>query len=208
MRSHACAPRETGGRPFRRARTPAALAALPALALALACAPAPAAAQEPIAYLPLAPEGLPSAGPCAAATSAVDTVPAVKVRSALRCVVDVERARHGLRPLVPDARLARAAQRHARDMVRRHYFAHERAGWTLAGRLRAAGWSGSRAAEALAWGCGGRATPLGTVNGWLKSAPHRAIVLGNYSRAGIGLAAKAPSASCPGGGTWVLNAGA
>ena len=138
----------------------------------------------------------------------MDTIPAVKVRSALRCVVDIERARHGLRPLVPDGRLARAAQRHARDMVRRHYFAHERAGWTLAGRLRAAGWSGARAAEALAWGCGGRATPLGTLNAWLKSAHHRAIVLGNYSRAGVGLAAKAPSTSCPGGGTWVLNAGA
>ena len=133
---------------------------------------------------------------------------AAKVRSALRCVIDGERARHGLRPLAPDARLAKAAQRHARDMVRRRYFAHERAGWTLAGRLRAAGWRGARAAEAIAWGCGGRATPLATLNAWLKSPPHRAILLGDYDRAGIGLAVKAPTERCAGGGTWVLDAGA
>ena len=90
-------------------------------------------------------------------------------------------------------------------MVRHGYFAHERPGWTLTGRLRAVGWSGSRAAEAIAWGCGPRATPLATVAAWLESPPHRAIVLGGYGRAGIGLAAAAPATSCAGGGTWVLD---
>jgi uncharacterized protein YkwD len=93
-------------------------------------------------------------------------------------------------------------------MVRRGYFAHERPGWTLRGRLRAAGWTGSAAAETIAWGCGSVGVPRAIVDGWLASPPHRDILLGRYRRAGIGVAVGAPYATdCPGAGTWVMDAG-
>jgi uncharacterized protein YkwD len=130
------------------------------------------------------------------------------LRAALRCAVDAQRGAHGLAALRPDRHLQRAARRHARDMVRHSYFAHERAGWTFAGRLAAAGWSGGSAAEAIAWGCDGRGSPLATLQSWLASPPHRAIVLGNYRRVGVGLVLGTPgSAGCGAAGTWVLDVG-
>jgi uncharacterized protein YkwD len=94
-------------------------------------------------------------------------------------------------------------------MVHRGYFAHERPGWTFPGRLAAAGWSGTSAAEAIAWGCDGRGSAAETLRAWLESAAHRAIVLGGYARVGIGLALGAPTGGrCAAAGTWVLDAGA
>ena len=92
-------------------------------------------------------------------------------------------------------------------MVARRYFAHERPGWTLPIRMQAVGWTGT-VGEAIAWGCGGDGTPRAVLDSWLESPPHRAIVLGPYRRAGIGLAVGAPVAlACSGAGTWVLDAG-
>jgi uncharacterized protein YkwD len=146
---------------------------------------------------------------CPDASSAPGSVADGELRRALRCLVNEERARHGLRPLRGSTDLREAARSHAADMLERGYFAHERPGWTLAGRLRAAGWNGSVAAEAIAWGCGGLGVPSAVLAGWLASPPHRAIVLaGRFTRAGIGLAAGAPYATdCPGAAMWVLDVG-
>ena len=145
---------------------------------------------------------------CANAAAAPGSVDDVALRRALRCVVNQERARHGLGRLRPQADLGEAARDHARDMVERGYFAHERPGSTLRSRLRAAGWTGSAAAEALAWGCGGLGVPEAVLDGWLASPPHREIVLGRYGRAGVGLAVGAPyPTDCPGAGMWVLVVG-
>jgi uncharacterized protein YkwD len=77
----------------------------------------------------------------------------------------------------------------------------------LSQRLRAAGWHGRAAGEAIAWGCGSAASAGATVHAWMHSPPHRAIVLsGVYRGAGIGVARHAP-ASCAPGATWVLDAG-
>jgi uncharacterized protein YkwD len=93
-------------------------------------------------------------------------------------------------------------------MVRHGYFAHQRAGGpSLSARLRAAGWRGRAAGEAIAWGCGAAASAAATVGAWLHSPPHRAILLsGAFGWAGIGVAARAPTACGP-GATWVLDAG-
>jgi uncharacterized protein YkwD len=94
-------------------------------------------------------------------------------------------------------------------MVALGYFAHERPGWTLQGRLETAGWSGTDAAEVIGWGCGGLGVPQSILDSWLASPPHREIVLGRFNRAGVGLAVGLPTAlDCPGGGTWVLDVGA
>jgi uncharacterized protein YkwD len=42
--------------------------------------------------------------------------------------------------------------------------------------------------EAIAWGSGAYASPTQIVRDWMKSPPHRAILLGHFRDAGIGIA--------------------
>lgn len=145
---------------------------------------------------------------CTHASAAPGSVENAALRRALRCVVNEERARHGMRRLRRNKDLGEAARGHAADMVARGYFAHARPGSTLGSRLRAAGWTGEAAGETLAWGCGGLGHPQAVLDGWLASPPHRKIVLGRYTRAGVGLTVGAPyPTDCPGAGIWVLNTG-
>jgi len=145
---------------------------------------------------------------CPGAGSSPRRARASTLRSAVHCLVNHARSRNGVRSMQGDGRLARAARNHARDMVRRRYFGHQRIGGrSPAGRARAAGWRGTALGEAIAWGCGRSATPAATVRAWLNSPGHRAILLSRtYGRVGIGLAKRAP-VSCRGGATWVLDAG-
>jgi len=148
------------------------------------------------------------AASCARAHARPSRLAAATARAALMCVINRARAAHGLAAFGAERHLRRAAKRHARDMVRHRYFGHQRAGGPSFGaRLRAAGWHGRAAGEAIAWGCGKSANAASTVRAWLHSPPHRAILLAsNYNRAGIGVAGHAP-ASCGPGATWVLDAG-
>ncbi len=208
MRIRATARRRRAACPDRRARLPIAIAAA-----VVAAAVPPASAQTAVVAdaVTLATDAVAPAAAVAACASAVaepGTRSRLALRAALRCAVNAERGAHGLAALRGDRRLDRAAKRHARDMVRRHYFAHERAGRTFADRLSAAGWSGTSAAEAIAWGCDGRGSALATLRAWLESPPHREIVLGSYARAGIGLALGTPTSDrCGAAGTWVLDVG-
>jgi uncharacterized protein YkwD len=154
------------------------------------------------AALPAAPKS------CASASAAPNTVSPAALRAAMLCAINVERARHGLPALPADARVQKAATGHARDMVRRHYFAHKRAnGPSLGGRLKRAGWRGRAAGEAIAYGCAGRGTPLATLRMWLNSPPHRAILLDrSWRNAGVGVRRGAPVRGCTAGATWVLDA--
>jgi uncharacterized protein YkwD len=153
--------------------------------------------------LPATPRG------CASATAQSSSATPDALRAALRCVIDVERTSRGLAPLPADARVDNAASAHARDMVRRHYFSHQRAGGpSPMQRMRRAGWRGHGVGEAIAWGCGSLGTPLATVRAWLNSPPHRAILLDrSWNAGGIGVARQAPTTRCGGGATWVLDAG-
>jgi uncharacterized protein YkwD len=118
--------------------------------------------------------------------------------SATLCLINRERTRRGLAPLVGNAKLGRAATRHASDMIRRGYFSHVTPeGIGFAARLRRAGymhgcssWSGG---ETLGWGLGSQASPAARVSGWMHSPPHRAIILGSsYREAGIAVLSGAP----------------
>jgi len=116
----------------------------------------------------------------------------------IRCLLNARRAHAGLRPLRWDRCLDRAAERHARDMVRRRYFAHASLGGrTLAQRIRAAGYLPRRGSwtlgENLAWGAGRRATAAATVRGWLRSPPHRRNVFtARFRDVGIAVVRGAP----------------
>jgi uncharacterized protein YkwD len=133
---------------------------------------------------------------------------AAQPRATLLCLVNHERAEHGLKPLRLDAKLRRAAERHARDMARRRYFAHERPGGPdLTERLRRAGWRGRGAGEVIAYGCESASSARTAVRGWMLSPPHRAILLdGRFRRAGPGMARR-PPVDCGRGATWVLDVG-
>jgi uncharacterized protein YkwD len=131
---------------------------------------------------------------------------------ALRCVVGRLRARHRLAPLRWSPRLAHAAQRHARDMVRRRYFSHTTPeGGELLDRLRGyadpapAWWIG----EVLAWGEGPWSRPIDVLRRWLDSPSHRRILLTPRAREiGIGIAFGAPvRRAADGSATFVAELG-
>jgi uncharacterized protein YkwD len=172
-------------------------------------APAIAAPLLAGAGLPAAPLAPATAAPPTLATTA-RSCPGARRRSgrrrasAVRCLVNRARARAGLRGFRSSAALARAARRHARDMARRRYFAHQRAGGpSLAGRARAAGWRGG-VGEAIAWGCGARGTARATVRAWMASPPHRAILLSSARAVGIGFHR---AGGCGGRTYWVADVG-
>jgi uncharacterized protein YkwD len=89
-------------------------------------------------------------------------------------------------------------------MGRRHYFAHvSPSGKSPMSRARSAGWRGG-VGEVIAWGCGTLSSPRATLNAWLNSPPHRAILLGKARRAGVGV--KRVS-GCGGRAYWVIDVG-
>ena len=137
-----------------------------------------------------------------------------RITVAIRCLVNAERALRGLRPLRPDARLRRAARRHATDMVARGYFAHDTpSGRTLFARVRTAGYvrAGRPArylvGENLAWGRGRRARPAAIVRAWLASPTHRRVLLTpRFEQLGIGVLVGVPVAGRRGTGATYATA--
>jgi uncharacterized protein YkwD len=157
---------------FRRLRR-FAVPALAACSFAVAAAPASAAS------------------PCAAS--------AASARVSTLCLINAERAAHGVRPLRLDKRLSRAALRHSRDMVANRYFAHDsRSGAGFSARIASTGWMHGRSrwnvGENLAWGSGSLATPRAIVKSWMHSAGHRHNMLqARFHVIGIGIGAGAPT---------------
>ena len=157
---------------FRRLRR-FAVPALAACSFAVAAAPASAAS------------------PCAAS--------ATSARVSTLCLINAERAAHGVRPLRLDKRLSRAALRHSRDMVANRYFAHDsRSGAGFSARIASTGWMHGRSSwnvgENLAWGSGSLGTPRAIVKAWMHSAGHRHNMLqARFHVVGIGIGAGAPT---------------
>jgi len=153
-------------------------------------APAPAAATK---------------GSCLGATASVSAHVSKKVLTragdAIRCLLARERRMRGLPPLRPARTLRHASERHARDMVRRHYFAHR----SLGGRRvqdraarngylqRVRQWE---LGEALGWGIAEEASPQRLVRRLLLSSGHRALLLDRVFRdVGVGVAYGVPVAN-------------
>lgn len=114
------------------------------------------------------------------------------------CLVNRQRAAHGLRPLRDNAALDRAARGHSVDMVRRGYFSHTTPqGVSPFQRILGTGYSAGRRAcamgENIAAGIGSYSTPAGIVGMWMSSSGHRANILdGTYRDSGIGVAVGFP----------------
>ena len=179
----------------RRARTTAVMV----LALPLAAAAAGSGAPDAIA------EGGESR--CANAHSA----PGPAGADATLCLINAARDAHGLAPLAAEERLARAARRHAADMVARAYFSHVTpSGTSFGDRLRRVGYASSCAwtgGETLAWGTGSKGSPGSRVAAWMRSPAHRLILLDPaYREAGVGIEVGVPGAAEP-GFTYVADLG-
>jgi uncharacterized protein YkwD len=109
---------------------------------------------------------------------------------------NAERRRHGLPGLSPSGKLRRAGRRHARDMVRRHYFGHvsyggrnvvDRVASTRYGRR-----TGFTVQENLYWWSRKRSAAA-VLSAWMGSATHRANVLhGGFRQFGVGVVMRSP----------------
>jgi len=137
-------------------------------------------------------------GACQAASAQVGHASRAQLLRGTLCLMNVERARRGLPQLRLNRRLSRAATRHSRDMVRRHYFSHDSLGGaSFVDRVRRTGYLRSvrswNLGENLAWGSGNRGTPEQIVRAWMKSPGHRSNILtGRFREVGIGVSAGAP----------------
>jgi uncharacterized protein YkwD len=120
-----------------------------------------------------------------AAFAVVSPAPAASLTTAERSLLgEMNRVRgaHGLQRLQVGYRLQLAARAHARDMLRRDYFAHG----PFLSRILSYGASGPIFGENLAWGTGSRARARAIVAGWLASPGHRINLLrAGFSRVGV-----------------------
>jgi uncharacterized protein YkwD len=110
----------------------------------------------------------------------------VTVGSTLIDLVNAERAARGLPPMVADAKLELAAQRHSEDQALHQSMSHTGSdGSTLAQRVDRVGFSWRSIAENVAYGY---ATPADVMAAWMISSGHRANILSANTRIGVGLA--------------------
>ena len=118
-----------------------------------------------------------------------------KLEQQVVSLVNQKRANHGLVKLRVNARLVTAARSHSSEMGSRQYFSHNSAnGETFSHRLirlgyKRSGYSYWAAGENIAWGSGLYATAVATVNAWMKSPGHRAVILTKKFR-DIGMGAR------------------
>ncbi|MEV4709144.1 CAP domain-containing protein [Actinoplanes sp. NPDC049316] len=121
------------------------------------------------------------------ASQALSSDPRGDVQQQARDLVNRERRRAGCDDVTVDRRLIAAANRHAADMARRGYFAHEDPNGDRAGeRVADAGYQWSRFGENIARG---QDSVYEVVDGWMNSPEHRENILDcRLHQVGVGLA--------------------
>ena len=105
-------------------------------------------------------------------------------------LINAERQRRGLQPLVLDGALTRLARYHSEDMARGHYLSHtDRQGLDLRGRADVLGLRNWKAlAENIAYNQGFSDPTAFAVERWMVSEKHRENVLNDeYTHAGVGV---------------------
>jgi uncharacterized protein YkwD len=106
-------------------------------------------------------------------------------------LVNSERARRGLRPLVWDGSLARLARYHSGNMAGENFFNHvDRDGLDLSGRAELLGLRGWKAiGENIAYNQGYDDPTAFAVERWMISSKHRENILNcEFTHAGLGVA--------------------
>ena len=119
-----------------------------------------------------------------------------RTRALTLCLLNEQRARHGLPPLRSEPRLELAAQRYVGDMVRRRFFDHvDPGGLDPQDRILMAGYPATNAwtGENLAYGTGPEGSPAEIVDHWMHSPGHRENILrATFTDIGIGVAFDVP----------------
>lgn len=119
-----------------------------------------------------------------------------QARAATLCLINRERAAHGLPALATDARLTQAAQLHADDMGKRDFYDHRNPdGAVPSARVYAQGLPphGTTVAENIHWGTGWLGTPREILRDWMNSPGHRKNILrAEVSHVGVGIGFDAP----------------
>jgi uncharacterized protein YkwD len=123
------------------------------------------------------------------------------VRAAVLCLINRERAEHGIGPLKANRDLEAAAEGHSGEIVAADYFAHvSPAGETTVERDAASRYipsprDGYVIGENLAWGTYELSTPQAVVEAWIASPEHLANILeARYVDTGIGVTPAVPTA--------------
>ncbi len=150
----------------------------------------------------------PAAQACPGAHASQADAGVVTQARTVRCLLNVERARHGLRALHANAKLTVAAAGHSRAMVHSNVFDHNAPDGSPEQRVHDAGYHYSSLGETIAWGTGSYGTPAGTVQRWMASPPHRRIILTARLRdVGVGITFGAPLRGRSGGATVTADFG-
>jgi uncharacterized protein YkwD len=187
--------------PFRLAR----ILVTAGLTLAAAAPAAEAAAPKPTSAH--------AARSCAGANRIPTKSTLARASRSTLCLLNAQRAAHGLRGLRVSRTLNRSARRYARSMVAHRFFSHvSPAGQTLQARISRSGYlrgaNGWAYGENLAWGAGSRATPRQIVRAWMASPGHRANILSaRWRNIGVGIAPGAPVAGAGRAASYVTHFG-
>lgn len=127
------------------------------------------------------------------------------VESAVICLTNNQREAAGLPRLAASPILAKAAEAHSLDMVKRRFFAHAHPSTPdqkSMFRAKLAGYctmSFCSTGENIYCGSGSLTTPRAAVNWWMNSPGHKANILDpKFKEIGVGIALGSPSAKCDG----------
>jgi uncharacterized protein YkwD len=102
-------------------------------------------------------------------------------------LINNERAKVGLAPLVANGALEISAGWHSDDMAVNHFMAHTGSdGSTFWQRAVSAGYTGHWGGEII-YG-GGNSSPEAAVAWWMSDAPHKAMIVGDLNDFGAGYA--------------------
>jgi uncharacterized protein YkwD len=130
-----------------------------------------------------------------------------RVRAAALCMVNAERTSRGLSVVRNSKVLRRAATRHSKDMVARHFFDHEGpSGPTLPSRLKKVRFWPATASENLGAGDGVFASAAAMIDAWMHSSSHRTNILtAKFRQVGFGIVPSTPQGGT--GATWTADFG-
>jgi uncharacterized protein YkwD len=120
-----------------------------------------------------------------------------ETRQAVACLINQRRKHRGLRRLRGSAALGAAAQEHSDAMASQNFFSHEGSDGTPTSRAEAAGYMAGAGAwglgENLEWASGTAASPRAIVDGWMRSAEHRSVMLSRrFRHIGVGVTQGSP----------------
>ena len=137
---------------------------------------------------------------CANSDAAANQASVETMRAAVVCLINKQRAAHGLVVLRHSFRLDHSAQGWTNRMVSHSLFSH---GSDFAARITAAGLRWSSAGENIATGF---LTPAEVVDAWMKSTGHCQNILSpNYSFVGTGVNSNPVSGYASGPATWTQD---